>query len=109
MADLEFVVGDYGDDFDIEIYDEETGALMDISGFSTFTMTISSTDEATDILSKSLSAPGDTGKVRWTMLSADTASLSPGTYKGQITMVDGSNTIRRKTDLMTVRIVQKLD
>ncbi len=109
MADIEFVIGDYGDDFDITIYDEDTGSPLDISGFSTFTMTMTSTDEATEILSKSLSAPGDTGVVRWTMLSADTASQTAGTYKAQILMVDGSNTIRRKTDYMTVRIIGKLD
>ena len=109
MADLEFVVGDFGDTYDIEIYDEETGSLMDISGFDNFTLTIMSTDEATTILSKSLTKVNDDGKVRWSMLSGDTASLSPGTYKAQITMVDSSVSIRRKTDLMNVRIIQKLD
>jgi len=43
------------------------------------------------------------------MLSADTATQTAGTYKAQILMVDGSNTIRRKTDYMTVRIIGKLD
>ena len=109
MADIEFVVGDFGDDYDITIYDEDTGSALDISGFSTFTMTITSTDEATTILSKSLSATGDTGVVRWTILSADTASQTAGTYKAQILMVDAGSTIKRKTDYMTVRIIGKLD
>jgi hypothetical protein len=109
MADIEFVVGDFGDDYDITIYDEDTGSPLDISGFSTYTLTITSTDEATEVLSKSLSAPGDTGVVRWSMLTADTASVTAGTYKAQILMVDASVTIRRKTEYMTVRIIGKLD
>ena len=109
MADIEFVVGDFGDDYDITIYDEDTGDPLDISGFSTFTMTIVSTDEATEILSKSLSAPGDTGVVRWSMLSADTSTLTAGTYKAQILMVDAGVTIQRKSAYMTVRIIGKLD
>jgi hypothetical protein len=109
MADIEFVIGDFGDDYDITIYDEDTGSPLDISGFSTFTMTMTSTDEATEILSKSLSAPGDTGVVRWSMLSADTASQTAGTYKAQILMVDAGVTVQRKTEYLTVRIIGKLD
>lgn len=107
MADIEFAVGEFGDAYDITIYNSD-GSLMDVSGFNSWTMTIKSTDRSTTILTKSLTNPSES-VVRWTMLSTDTATISPGTYIAQITMVDSGISIRRKTVHMSVKVIPKLD
>lgn len=111
MADIELVVGEFGDTYDITIYDEETNAPMDLSGFDTITMVIKDSNFASTIIpSFSLSKPaGTTGIARWTITSGQTASISAGSYIAQIIMVDGSVTIRRKTRHLSVIVLEKLD
>lgn len=110
MADIELVVGEFGDSYDITIIDNETGAAADLDDFDTLTLTITSTDFATEILSVSLSKPaGTTGVVRWAILSTHTASLTAGTYTAQIDMVDTGVSVRRKTLHMSVKVLGKLD
>ncbi len=107
---MELVQNEYGDSYDITIYDRQSSAAMDISGFNTFTLTIKSQDRATTILTKSLSAvSGSTGKVRWVMGSADLSSVSAGSYIAQITMTDAGASVVRKTDWLSVDVLEKLD
>lgn len=109
MADIELVQSEFGDSYDITIIDKNTGAAMDISGFNTFTLTITNNKRDSTILTKSLSAvTGSTGVVRWVILSADLASVAAGSYTAQISMTDGSATIVRKTDFLTVTVLEKL-
>jgi len=110
MADIEFVIGEFGDSYDITIIDEETGEAADLDNFDTFTMTVKTSDHATQILQVSLTKPaGTTGVVRWVMTSGQTASLTAGTYIAQIDMVDNSVTNKKKTKYMTCTILEKLD
>ena len=110
MADIEFAVGEFGDSYDITIYDEEnSGSVADLDNFDTFTMTIKTSDLATQILQVTLSKPGGTtGVVRWAMTSGQTSSVTAGTYIAQIDMVDTSVTNRKKTRYMSCEITEKL-
>ena len=110
MADIELVVAEFGDSYDITIIDKESGGVADLDNFDTITLTITSTDFTTTILSVTLSKPaGTTGIVRWSILTAHTASLTAGTYTAQIDMVDTGVTVRRKTLHMSVKVLEKLD
>lgn len=109
MADIELVVGEFGDSYDITIIDNETGAAADLDNFDTITLTVTSTDFATSIISTTMSKPsGTTGVVRWAILTAHTSSLTAGTYTAQIDMVDTGVSVRRKTLHMSVKILEKL-
>jgi len=109
MADIEFGVNEFGDSYDITIYDEQTGGLLDLTNFDTLTLTIKTTDLATTILTSSLSKPsGTTGVARWVMTSGQTSSVAAGTYIAQIDMVDSSVTNRKKTKYMSCVILEKL-
>ena len=109
MADIEIVVGEFGDSYDITIYDENTGAAADLDNFDTLTLTVQPTDKSGSILSVSLSKPGTVGVVRWAILTAHTSSLTEGDYIAQIDLVDTGVTVRRKTKYMTMRVLGKLD
>ena len=110
MADIEFAVGEYGDAYDITIYDEGTGSPMDLDNYDTLTLTIKTSDLATSILSVSLTKPaGTTGVGRWTMTSGQTSSVTAGTFIAQIDMVDSAVSQRKKTKYMTCTILEKLD
>jgi len=110
MADIELVVGEFGDSYDITIIDKETGNAADLDNFDTITLTITSTDFTTEILSTAMSKPaGTTGVVRWAILTAHTSSMTAGTYSAQIDLVDTGVTVRRKTMLMSVKILGKID
>lgn len=98
---------EFGDTYDITIYDEESGGLADLSNFTSFTLYINSTNGTTNYLTKTVSNPSGS-IVRWVIASTDLNSIAAGTYVAQISMVDGSNTIRRKTDLMSVRVTSRL-
>jgi len=108
MADIELVQGEFGDSYDITIYDEETGSPADLDNFDTLTLNVYTTDLVTSILSVSLSKPGDTGVVRWSITSAHTSTITAGDFHAQIDMVDSSVTVRRKTKYMTMRVLSKL-
>lgn len=82
---------------------------MDLDNFDTLTMTIKTSDLATQILQVTLSKPaGTTGVGRWSMTSGQTSSLTAGTYIAQIDMVDTAVTNRKKTKYMTCTILEKL-
>lgn len=110
MADIEFAVGEFGDSYDITIYDEETGSPMDLDNYDTLTLTIKTSDLVTQVLSTTLSKPSNTtGVARWTMTTGQTASITAGTYIAQIDMVDTGVSQRKKTKYMTCTILEKLD
>jgi hypothetical protein len=108
MADIEIVVGEFGDSYDITIYDEQTGAATDLDNFDTITLTVKPTDLSSTTLSVTLSKPGTTGVVRWAILTAHTASITAGDYIAQIDMVDSGISIRRKTKYLSMRVLEKL-
>jgi len=109
MADIEFAVGEYGDSYDITIYDESTGSPMDLDNYDTLTLTVKTSDLVTTILSVSLSKPtGTVGVGRWTMTSGQTASVTAGTFIAQIDMVDTGVSQRKKTKYMSCTILEKL-
>jgi hypothetical protein len=107
MADIEIVTGEFGDSYDITIYDDETESPADLENFDTITMTVKPTDLSSTILSVNLSKVSG-GVVRWSITSLQTASLAAGDYIAQIEMVDTSVTVRRKTKHMTMRILDSL-
>jgi hypothetical protein len=103
------VTGEFGDSYDITIYDDETESPADLDNFDTITLTVKPTDLSSTILSVNLSkVAGSSGIVRWSITSLQTASLSAGDYIAQIDMVDTSVTVRRKTKHMTMRILDAL-
>lgn len=109
MADIEIVVAEYGDTYDITIYDNESGGLVDLTNFDTITLVAKTTDLATQVLSVTLTQPsGTVGVARWTIGSSDTASIAAGTYSAQISMVDSGTTILRKTAYMSMSILEKI-
>lgn len=109
MADIELVQGEFGDSYDITIYDEETGSPADLDNFDTLTLNVYTTDFATQILQVSLSKPsGTTGVARWTITTGHTATITAGDFHAQIDMVDTGVTVRRKTKYMTMRVLTKL-
>lgn len=110
MADIEIVKGEFGDSYDITIYDEETGSPTDLDNFDTITMTVKTSDFATQKLQVNLSKPsGTTGVVRWVITSAHTSTLDAGYYNAQIDMVDSAISVRRKTKFMTMEVLEKFD
>ncbi len=103
------MTGEFGDSYDITIYDDETESPADLDNFDTITLTVKPTDLSSTILSVNLSkVAGSSGIVRWSITSLQTASLSAGDYIAQIDMVDTSVTVRRKTKHMTMRILDAL-
>ncbi len=108
MADIEIVTGEYGDNYDITIYDSD-GALVDLTQFDTITLVAESSDFVTQVLSVTLTQPsGTTGVARWAIIEADTSSIAAGTYNAQISMVDTGTTILRKTAYMTMTVLEKI-
>lgn len=109
MADIEIVKGEFGDSYDITIYDNETGSPAPLDNFDTLTLTVKPTDLSSTVLSVALSKPSGTkGVARWTITSGNTASIDVGDFIAQIDMVDSSVTVRRKTVYMTMRVLEKL-
>lgn len=108
MADIEIVVAEFGDSYDITIYDEDTGVAAVLDNFDTITLTVKPTDLSSSIMSVQLSKPGTVGVVRWAITTGDTATLAAGDYIAQIDMVDNAVSVRRKTKYMTMRILEKL-
>lgn len=83
---------------------------MDLDNYDTLTLTIKTTDLATQILSVTLSKPASTvGIARWTMTSGQTSSVTAGTYSAQIDMVDTAVSQRKKTKYMSCTILEKMD
>jgi len=109
MADIEIVKGEFGDSYDITIYDEQTGSPADLDNFDTLTMTVKPTDLSSTILSVALSKPAGTiGIARWSITTGHTATITVGDFIAQIDMVDTGVTVRRKTTYMTMRVLEKL-
>lgn len=72
MADIEFVEGDFGDNYDISIYKTD-GTTADITGYTTATLKIKTLDLVTTKLTKTLTIVTPTpALVRWVMASGDT-------------------------------------
>ena len=109
MADLEIVVAEYGDNYDITIYDNDNGSLVDLTVFNTITLVAKTSDLVTQVLSVTLTQPaGTVGVARWAILTAHTATIAAGTYIAQINMVDTGATIQRKTEYMTMTVLEKI-
>ena len=108
MADIEIVVAEYGDNYDITIYDSD-GALLDLTNFDVITLVAETSDFVTQVLSVTLTKPsGTTGVVRWAIASGDTSSIAAGTYNAQINMVDTGATVQRKTAYMTMTVLERI-
>ena len=108
IADLEIVVAEYGDNYDITIYDNENGGLVDLTVFNTITLVAKTSDLATQVLSVTLTQPaGTTGVARWTIANGDT-DITAGTYSAQISMVDSGTTILRRTEYLTMTVLEKI-
>lgn len=109
IADIEIVKGEFGDSYDITIYDEATGSPADLDNFDTLTLTVKTTDLVTTVLSVSLSKPtGTVGVARWAIVTGNTSSITVGDFIAQIDMVDTAVSTRRKTQYMTMRVLEKL-
>lgn len=109
MADIEIVKGEFGDSYDITIYDEQTGSPADLDNFDTLTLTVKPTDLSSTVLSVSLSKPaGTVGIARWSITTGHTSTITVGDFIAQIDMVDTGVTVRRKTTYMTMRVLEKL-
>jgi hypothetical protein len=108
MADIEIVTGEYGDNYDITIYDSD-GALVDLTQFDTITLVAETSDFVSQELSVTLTQPaGTVGVARWGIIEADTTTIAAGTYNAQISMVDSGTTILRKTKYLTMTVLEKI-
>lgn len=106
MADIDIVIDEEGYNYDFTIFDG-AGAL-DISGFDTKTLDIRPADFTGTLLldSKALSfvTDGKDGKARWPVDKDDFGSQPAGVAYAQITLIDTTLNITRKTALMTIMI-----
>src|SRR5436853_7839524 len=86
QADLEFVQGDFGTNYDILIQLKD-GSAVDLTNYSSSTLSILSTDGTIVKLNgKALTIiAANPGKVRWVMASGDTNYY--GTYQAQIVII----------------------
>jgi hypothetical protein len=79
MADIEFIEGEFGDNYDMSLYNKD-GTTADITSYTAATLYIKTTDLATIKLSKALTiVTASPAKVRWVMASGDTSynSITP--------------------------------
>ena len=72
MADIEFLEGDFGDNYDISIYNSD-GTTANITGYTVATLYIKTLDLVTTKLTKTLTiTASNPAVVRWVMASGDT-------------------------------------
>lgn len=105
MAVLNFAEGEYGDNYDFTLRNEDaTHSLADLTGYTAATLTITTPDFSTIVLNaKTLSLPGSS-VARWAMADGDTNYN--GDYVAQITLTGTGK--RKRTFHFSVSVTKAL-
>lgn len=93
MADIEFVTGEAGENYDFPFTE-------DLSGYTAGTLTIKDTTLVTTVKTISVTVPSSS-LVRWAMTTSNT-NIAAGKYVGQLELT-GSGLVK-KTFLMSVQV-----
>ena len=103
MADLEFVEGDFGDNYVITIK-ESDGTLANLSAYDAATLLINSKDLLTNKTNTSCTVDSDASTIIWAMTDGQTDY--DGSFVAQIQMTGVS--IAKNTKLLSVKANRKL-
>lgn len=105
MADIEFVEGEFGENFDIMLRNRSDSALADLTGYTAATFTLKTAiSGGTTRLTKALTLPGGS-IVRWAMASGDTNYNDAKFAQVELT----GTGLNKKTFILSVLIEPKLN